>query len=310
MDKYISHELYDLVKKKNYKKDYFEVMSICDDISYRNVWLGNNLEEYWKKQMKYVDKNVLIEEVKKLVSFVKRFPIKDREYWNSKKKYPSYWWWIHKEIVDFVEDNLEKNIDMFYREMDFKISYLDEFHKIHSHCNSENYYFKKNTLNRIKKPSWGKHWTHIFDLLKFFPDRYKAIEREKAMYKNKRIFWKSKKKNFLFNVKTSWSYFSSDRTDNHSNDYNIIISHIDKEQAKKCMYHCYSKDEWWNLYDWLIKDLWKEEIHRLNSFSITEIEKNNENIGKAIKNKKEKYMSKYFHYGRIFEELQVKKHIT
>jgi len=123
------------------------------------------------------------------------------------------------------------------------------------------------------------------------------------MYKNKYKYKKMKKKLFLFNVKTSGDYFNYDWCETNTNEFPIIISHIDKNLAKRSLYTTYNN---WTLYDWLIKDFWKRTINQINSVIIKDEILNKENIKKAIEYKNKIYKNKYFHYGEIFLNLNLK----
>jgi hypothetical protein len=287
-------------KSENKDRDFFDISWEADAMLSRQPTLKNNLEKYWKDKPRTIPKDLLIKDMQKLIKFIKKFPISDRKYFGHGNGeyiiYPAYDGWVHKEDVDFIDENLEKYIGIFCRDIDFITGGWRHFHYVESHVLSGDE-FKKKFFRKRKLKS--KDFSDIQDVIRFFKERFDYFNKEKKYFSNKRLFKKSKKQLFVFHVTTKGSYWSIDWSYSSENDFYIIVSHIDEQGAKDSLISIYSN----NLVQGIIKKLSKNKIDQLNIKDVTieRVEANQENILKAKDNLKARWNPSYNNYGSFFK---------
>lgn len=292
-------------KRQNTNEDdYWSLSYTADCMLEKQPTLKKNLEKYWEAKPRRISKTLLVQEMSKLISFVRKMPISDRKYFAQKGEYTyyaSYGGCIHKADVDFAEENMERCINIFHKDMELKTKAWSRFHKLESFVLDDERYKAK--LFRKRKLS-ADDFMYIEDIFCFFKERYDAVNETKLYFSNKRFFKKSKKRLFAFHIKTSGCYYSIDWSYPSSNEFYIVCSHLNEDGAKKGLLYLYNNN---SLVQGVIKNLSKNKIDMLDvkNVSIKRVEPSSEVVQKAKQNLQERFCPSYNNsYGYYFLSIE------
>lgn len=280
-------ELHSLIFDKEKRKcntDYdfdslwFDTDQKAHELSEKYPLLEKNLESKWKNDLQVIPKEILKSSLNRLIQFIKKQPLDNFTLnWNVEL---CYWWNIKKKDIDFIESELDNNIDLFRRDMVFKTSAWDTFHSLYSHCYSNIWYLKM--LYRKRKLS-SDDWRYIRGVIEYFWSRMDNFEREKDYFYKKRVYKKSKKNVYVFNIDVKAQIDDwGDRLSEYQDNFNIVISHKSKDLAEEMLLRL--KDYWENYKSitWLIKEFCSSwVILSENQVKLVLLSNTKENINKA-----------------------------
>jgi hypothetical protein len=298
---FFSIELTSLILDKHEGDDfeYFNASMLAYDIQARCPQLKENLESWWKNYPISIDPDLIKAEVSRLIKWVKKFPVSNRKYINSKKRYPSYGKHVHVEDVEATERALETNLELFNRPFNPSGTFIiDDYYWLRDFVEPMGDHFYKEKILRMRKPKL-EDWMHVEEVFRFFGSRVKQVADEKQYHLNKREFKKAKKNIYVFQVDTIGTRMSLDWFEKGENHFKVVVSHLSKELAKNSLFTTYNDG---NLIDGLVKDLSHNKIDQLTPdfMKITLLESTKENIEEAVKHRKNMWSPKYDQYGRFF----------
>ena len=300
--KYFSSVLQDILQENRTfnEEDYWSVCGRACNLSNKYKNLSENLEEYWKSKPIILDKYVLIERISTIIDKIKTHNIKERiyGYGTDISKHDAYGGIVHKEYIDFLEEHLVKDIDLFIKERDFKMLCIDDWHKIKSLVTDDVYYksILKVLNKKIKKSKLTEKQSRtLYDLnhtLEAFKTQFDLINEERNYFLKKNNYKNSKKESFIFNIDLKYSNDYDEWCMPKKVNFNLVISHINEKEARKFL----RKNN--SLFESFVNK--GNIIINKDSIKITKLKYNKQNLKKAVEYKKNTFVRNYDRYNNTF----------